>query len=605
MIGWSYRPCRRERLGKTLALIFPLILTASLPAAGWAANDEPPVPHKAPRAAVYKGEPGAARPHPAENAEPAADDTDTATPSEPDATGQSDAGPEASEADKAGARDAAKDKDGKEPADSNAEGYEARGMLRAKLLRQLVGGDTMQLETSPSHPPTVTEDMGLEEAVALALKNNFEVKAAAEKTDAAKWDLRATYGQFLPQVEYTYEKGKEESKPAGYHLPATVPGTQGALAPDDSHRYWGRTWGIHQPIIYMAAIADILGRHANESSAELDERSVRERVAMDTIASYFRVLRAELSIRYAADYKAALDKIGGRMANRVKGGGASGVELERVKARSVAARSAIIEARSEMEAALVEFRRLSGVMPLKFAMPERLMPSVPDNVDVVLQRAYLYNPDYLSSLKKVDVSEYDSMKAHARMLPKLTFDVTNSRVYNSGGAAYDTADGTTAYPYNNDMKVLGTLTWTLNGGVDFGEGMSAAATARQYAFTADDNRLRLEESIRTAYDALNAANGRIDATQKAVQGNKKVAAAFEEQYTAGNRPLLDLLDIEERLYQSQIELTQLILAEAQAGYILRRQMGELVPALLQTGGGTTLEDQQQIERQGGDGDARQ
>ena len=86
--------------------------------------------------------------------------------------------------------------------------------------------------------------------------------------------------------------------------------------------------------------------------------------------------------------------------------------------------------------------------------------------------------------------------------------------------------------------------------------------------------------MRNGFDAMNSANGRIEAVTQAVEANSKVAVAFEEQYMAGSRQLLDLLDAYERLYQSQLELTALLVAEAQASYLMRREMGELEPAIL-------------------------
>jgi len=65
-----------------------------------------------------------------------------------------------------------------------------------------------------------------------------------------------------------------------------------------------------------------------------------------------------------------------------------------------------------------------------------------------------------------------------------------------------------------------------------------------------------------------------------MEANGRVAATFEEQYLAGTRQLLDLLDAYERLYQSQTELVTMMISEIQAAYLLRRQMGELDTAIL-------------------------
>jgi adhesin transport system outer membrane protein len=83
-----------------------------------------------------------------------------------------------------------------------------------------------------------------------------------------------------------------------------------------------------------------------------------------------------------------------------------------------------------------------------------------------------------------------------------------------------------------------------------------------------------------SYNALKAADQRIQATRQALAANTLVAGSFEEQYLAGSRQLFDLLDAYERLYGSRVELIRLITAEAQAAFQVRRQMGEMVGAVL-------------------------
>jgi len=116
--------------------------------------------------------------------------------------------------------------------------------------------------------------------------------------------------------------------------------------------------------------------------------------------------------------------------------------------------------------------------------------------------------------------------------------------------------------------------------VDLGQGMANAAYSRQASANATDTRMRLEESVRVGFAALNSANAQIDAMGQAVEANTKVVSAFEEQYASGGRQLLDLLDAYERLYQAQSELARLLVSEATAGFLIRRQMGDLVDGIL-------------------------
>lgn len=459
-----------------------------------------------------------------------------------------------------------------------------RGAMRATLLKKLGGGEVLTLEPDPNNPPTVTEPLDMGEAVAFALQNNFEIKAARAKAQGTRWEFFGSIGQYLPRLEYERQSGSQRSSPAAFHvIKDSTDTTKNPLVETNKHHTWTRTYSVKQPLIDMSIIADILNRDQVHDAASADETATRERVALDTITCYLRLIRSRLTIGFATSYKANLDKLGERMKVRVSGGGASGVELDRINARATSARSAMIEAGAEYQAALVEFRRLTNVTPIKLSLPARLMPDVPEEVEEVLARALRMNPEYQVAQLKADAALAATWKQMSVFLPKLSMQMTDTRTFNAGGISQEDPMMTApspVYPYVNDRRLMLVFNWTLNGGADIGQSLANAAYARQASYQASDTRLRLEESVRTSFSALNAANGLVESTNRALDANVKVATAFDEQFLNGNRQLLDLLDAYERLYQSQNELSRLLISEATASFLVRRQMGELVEAIV-------------------------
>lgn len=450
------------------------------------------------------------------------------------------------------------------------------GLDRSRLLLALLGEEAgnVQVPANPHYPVTVSEAMRLDEAVGFALAYNYELAAAHEKAAISKWELVGGYGAYLPKIDYTREGGMEVSRPAAYN------DVNGDTVAYSRHRTTDRTYTIRQPLVDPTTIADILLRHKTLDAASAEELGAREKTALDTITSYFRLVQGRLVLSFAERYKGHLDRLASRMRDRVAGGGAAQVDLDRINARSVTARSAIIEGRAEIDAALVEFRRLTGQVPQALQLPGQLLPAVPVEASEVLARAMEANPEYLLANLHVDMAETDTWKAATRFLPKLSVEVSDTKSWNRGGASLGDPNAGPVYADQSERRVMGVVRWSLNGGVDAAQTMASMARARQANYQALDARMRIEESVRVAFDALTAARGRIDALKQAQEANQRVAATFEEQYLAGSRQLLDLLDAYERLYQSQVELTRLVIAETNAGYLLRRQMGELVPAVL-------------------------
>lgn len=546
-VGWSVLAAG------ALAVAFPLSLAFA---------QEPPQPNAAPRNAVERGAQVKKGDVP-----PAKDVPDSELAPKP-----GDEAPAAAEGDAAN------------KADGEQNAIAGRGQRRGEMLKKLFGDSNVALEKDPGNPPSVTEPLTIEESVAFTLKNNFEVQGAKSKTEAAKWDKYSAYGGYLPKVTLEVRDGKQESKPSNY----SIKGASGNMTvPDDTHHTWSNSLTINQPVVDLSIISDILTKSDTADAVEADEYSAREKAAYDTIASFLRVTRSRMIIAFAESYKQNLDKLGQRMRDRVSGGGAPGVELDRINARSVSAKSAIIEAHSEYQAAIVEFRRLTGVNPIKLHLPDTLLPAVPGSVEEVLTRTMRNNPDFRAANKRAEASIGDMEKSFSNLLPKFGVEFSNSRVWNAGGVSKTDVNTCTGnvnnncfFPNSKTTSLMGVFTWNLNGGSDFASGMSNRARAQAASFAATDLRQKLDETVRVSFDAMNAANARIEAVSRAVESNSKVATAFEEQYLAGSRQLLDLLDAYERLYQSQNELTVLLVSEAQAGYQLRRQMGELERAIM-------------------------
>lgn len=465
-----------------------------------------------------------------------------------------------------------------QPAADPAGGGDAEvGLVRAALLVRMLGGDPVVRLEQSSFPADLAEPIRLDEAVAFALKNNFEIRASGAKKEAAAWDLAGAYAGYLPTLTITRSNGMETSAPAAYYV-------GNDRVESSTHHRRDKQLSVRQPIVDVSLISDVLLRYRSKDAANAEELGTRERIAMQTISAYFKLVQARLSMRFAKEYKDQLDKLNGLMGARVEGGGAPRSDMDRIRARSVSAQSAIIETASEFEASLTEFRRLTGVTPLQFQLPASLVPNPPASVEAALGEAARANPDYLLSRHQMEVQEMESYKSYSRLLPKISFEYTNSRSWNASGAALGggSANTGTIFPFQNETRAMVVATWSISGGTEVTQGLAAAAKAREADYRSRDTRAKLEESVRVAYNALSAARGRVPVLEEAVESNLKVATAFEEQYLNASRPLFDLLDAYERQYMARQELTRVLIAEAQAGHQLRKLMGQLVAGLLET-----------------------
>lgn len=471
-----------------------------------------------------------------------------------------------------------------EAAPENAPLPEEMSAERSKLLVKMNGSSTIDLssivKTLPKSADIVqAAELRVDEAVAYSLKNNFEIAASRQKKIGSRWEEVGAVGQFFPRAELTRGVGKQRSSPAGFN------DANDQRIKDNSHHYRERVWSVTVPIVDLSLISDLLSRHNIASAAAAEEMGTKEKIALDTVKDYYRLIMYSLNMLFADEYKKQLEGLTERMAARVEGGGSAQAELDRVRARALMAQSSIIDARNNLESTLFEFRRLTGVDAEKLALPANFLPFVPNDVEAISKKSIAGNPDYLTAVYRANAAEFDIATFLNRSLPKLQFQLTSTRTYNSGGSALDfeATDGG-PFAYQNEKKAMLVLSWAFNPTVDIPQALSGLAKSREEFYKSVDIRKRVDETVRASYSAMRTATSRVDPMLQAMQSSQKVVDAFEVQYQNANRTVLDLLDAYERLYQAKKDLVSIMTTEAVAGYQLRRQMGELVQAIV------TIED---------------
>jgi len=435
--------------------------------------------------------------------------------------------------------------------------------------------DELVLNASSDAKPETPDAISLEDAVALALKNNFEVLADVEKSRSAYWDTLGSYSQFIASVDAVFSEGAERSQPASYN------DASGNRVLDSLHHRLDRSITVRQPLIDLAILADILKSGSAQSMAEMDALATRESTALDTVEVYLKLLQAQMAVKLADQYKDYLDELSKRMQARVKGGAGVATDMDRIRSRSTLAESARIEALGEYENNLADFQRLTHITPARLKIPAQLGVTVPEDTQAALERAAINSPVYLSSLKKLDVAVNTRNRSFSNLAPKLSLEYSKDFAYDAGGsAAGNPVDG--VYPDQTDERMLLVARWSLNGGTSIAEGLSGQAKVREMNLRSLDVRSRMEQGIRANYNALAAAKRREAILREAVAADLRVIESFDKQYKNGNRSLFELLDAYEQHYKARLDLMHITTAKAEASFQIRQQTGDLVAAILHT-----------------------
>ena len=244
------------------------------------------------------------------------------------------------------------------------------------LLRQSDSGFT---GSAIDLPDVTSETVGdeqvpfltLDQVIELALNNSYSYAATSAQADQAGYAAKASLGQLGPTLDVRTQKGREYSSPASFR------DGNGDIVQADQHKRWDATLIGRQPIFAPGSFFDFQKQRAMSRAADQRRDDARESLYYAAIKAYYDVLRAYSSLSFARSYSQRMSDLLEYMRKRVEGGGASKLDFDRVRGRSLQAESTVAESEGTLESTMVTLIQLIGRRVQQVQVPERMMPKVP------------------------------------------------------------------------------------------------------------------------------------------------------------------------------------------------------------------------------------
>ncbi|MFW5834958.1 MAG: TolC family protein, partial [Pseudomonadota bacterium] len=247
-------------------------------------------------------------------------------------------------------------------------------------------------------------------------------------------------------------------------------------------------------------------------------------------------------------------------------------DVAQAEARVSGAIAERISAEGDLQQVIAEFEAVVGLRPTDLTSTDVTVSPPPSLVDA--QARAEKNPALVAAEFAFEAAQADVRVAQAALLPTLDIDGT-VRYVDEPSRFID---------YQTDARIGATLTIPLyQGGAEYSRVRQTKQIVDQRRREFDQNRRDVIEQTTAAWEGLQTATAQARALEEQVRANQLALEGVQTEAQVGARTVLDVLDAEQELFQSEVDLVNARANRVVALYTLQSAMGELTAEALGLG----------------------
>jgi len=399
----------------------------------------------------------------------------------------------------------------------------------------------------------------LPEAMQKAMEVHPEVQAGVNARIAQDYQVRAAKGGYLPRVDVLAGYGKESSD---------NPTTRA----DGSHGWETLNRGessirLRQMLFDGFATSNEVGRQqATANSRAYSLLNTSERTALTVAQVYIAVLTQREMVGLAEGNLKSHERIYDQIQLRTSRGVGRLADMDQAEARLAQARNNLITEQTNLADAQTNYLSAVGELPdqLEIPAPFAMMPADLEEA----RRQMLENSPVLRSAESdIAATEKQYQAAKANFYPRFDAELGRNADNNVSGE-----EG-----HANGWEAMVRMQFNLYSGGSNKADLQSKSYQTGQALDIRNNALRqLNEELGLAWNAYNNANAQVPIAQQYVERSTRVRTSYQQQFSLGERTLLDLLDSENELFTAQQRLLQLKSLQTFTQYRLQADIGTLL-----------------------------
>lgn len=318
-------------------------------------------------------------------------------------------------------------------------------------------------------------------------------------------------------------------------------------------------------------LAGITQAQAQFESRRMSLRATEQDVLLSAVSAHMNVIRDQQIIAIRSNNVEVLSQQLQAARDRFEVGEITRTDVAQAEARVSGARAQLSAAQAALAASRAFYERVVGSAPVELQAPDAL-PSLPEAYADVVETAVNYNPNLLGAQFNEAAAEQGIRIARGARLPEVSLSASASEQRQSDFSGPEVGSGTVRAQVSIPL---------FTGGLNNSRVRSALAQRDEQRLLSVSARRQVIEEATNAWNSYLAAQAVIESSREAVRANEIAFDGVEQEAFVGLRTTLDVLDAEQELLNSRLDLVRAERDLYVASYILLQSMGFLDAERLQ------------------------
>lgn len=312
--------------------------------------------------------------------------------------------------------------------------------------------------------------------------------------------------------------------------------------------------------------------NARMQSADYNVLDIRENLALRAAQAHIGVLQAQATLERTKSYFSAIEDYLARIQLMVDEGVADESEAAQARNISLMLKSTLIDYEGQLNAALANYNEIVGRLPRTTLIKPSPVISIASDIEGAVAYARNNHPLLKSKEKEMEAIGYEIKAEKGTLYPDIDAELSGikrDQREEIGGEL-------------KDARALLKLSWDFETG-----GASKARTQKskaQYSEIIAQNKEQLrtiEGDIRRAYAELGTAEKQVDLVKRREAVTSELFEAYKTQFEGARVRLLQLMQAENQLFNSQLEVIAAEYRHLFAQYNVLASIGQLQKSVIE------------------------